>query len=88
VRPAQDQELEHAARYLEAGAEGEGGAVMELEPEGVILAVGYAVVLILFMRHYNPTASRRRRLLVWYIPGLTLFCVMCWLFERLRTPVP
>jgi hypothetical protein len=54
--------------------------------EGTLLGILGAVVLILFMRHYDPKAahSRRRMVVVWFIPGLALFSLMCWLFDWLR----
>jgi hypothetical protein len=84
----QEQELEHAARDREAGAEGEGGAVMQPGEvlEGLILVALFTWVGITFMHHYDPKAknSRARRILLWHIPQLVLFCFMLWLFYWLR----
>jgi hypothetical protein len=50
---------------------------MELTLEGLLIGILWAVVLILFMRHYDPKASDRRRVVLWYVPGLILFCLIC-----------
>jgi hypothetical protein len=88
VRPVQEQELEHAARDREAGAEGEGGSVMETGPIYGILGVISAVLVILLLEHYDPTFrhSSKSRKLAWFVPILIVSSFMVWFFEWLRSP--